>query len=330
MSFYFRFCLNAHPLSFAQFDSSKSTLNHSARDNCYQPCPTTSDNECTMPGHACYPFTGCAFEVPTNPPTTAETFPQEVSIRQCSTSWSLAMLSCDLPCDDGYGFAGRYGGDPCPAGLTCHAGTNCNRPMEEIAVEIVLSLLGEYPPEIDGMTGREIGMLEDVVMGVGLGAGAVAGGIAVNGAGVTDQNMYRRRGRRGLLRGAAQLDDADGTYADMEEYALNGSEGGWTVENLRVRRRLPSTSSALDVSMTITGGYRPPPYVDADVLVEDSINRAAPKMADELRERGNREGSELFKRVRGVEAVRRDRKTGRPTRSPAAPTGSPSEDPTSE
>ena len=167
-------------------------------------------------------------------------------------------------------------------------------------------------------------------MGVGLGAGAVAGGIAVNGAGVTDQNMYRRRGRRGLLRGAAQLDDADGTYADMEEYALNGSEGGWTVENLRVRRRLPSTSSALDVSMTITGGYRPPPYVDADVLVEDSINRAAPKMADELRERGNREGSELFKRVRGVEAVRRDRKTGRPTRSPAAPTGSPSEDPTSE
>ena len=296
-----------------------------ANNNCYQPCPTKLDSECTMPGHSCHAFTGCVYDVPTNPPTSGATLLRDVSERQCSTTWGLAMLNCNLPCDDGYGFVGRYGGDPCPAGMTCHGGTNCNKPMEEISVDIVMGLLGDYPPEIEGMDGKEIGILEDVVVS---GLSAMAGGVAVDGADVTGQELSRRRGRRGLLRGAGPdgLDATGGTYRDMEDFGLIGSERRWAVENLKLRRRLYTSSSALDVSMTITGGYRPPPYIDTEEIVEDSINRAAPRMTDELRERGQREGSELFKRVRGVEAVRRDRYTPRPTSSPVVPTVSPTED----
>ncbi|EJK74869.1 hypothetical protein THAOC_03429, partial [Thalassiosira oceanica] len=173
------------------------------------------------------------------------------------------------------------------------------------------------------------GILEDVVVS---GLGAMAGGVAVDGADVTGQKLSRRRARRGLLRGAGPdgRDAPGGNYRDTEDSALVGLEERWTVDNLTVRRRLPTSSSAIDVSMTVTGGYRPPPYVDPDAIVEDSINRAAPKMMDELNKRGQREGSELFKRVRGVEAVTRERYTSRPTNSPIVPTASPSEDPTQE
>ena len=91
------------------------------------------------------------------------------------------------------------------------------------------------------------------------------------------------------------------------------------------QRYLPSGSSALDVSMVVTGDYRPPPYLDFDVIAEDSINRQGEKVLSTLKERGSRAGSQFFDRVNGVEAVARAAVTKRPTKSPTAkPTPGPS------
>ena len=79
---------------------------------------------------------------------------------------------------------------------------------------------------------------------------------------------------------------------------------------------LPSGSSALDVSMVVTGEYRPPPYLDLDVIAEDSINRDGDRVVSTLKDRGSRAGSAFFERVSGVEAVARAAVTQRPTRAP--------------
>lgn len=84
------------------------------------------------------------------------------------------------------------------------------------------------------------------------------------------------------------------------------------------QRMLPSGSSALDVSMVVTGDYRPPPYLDLDVIAEDSINRDGAKVVSTLRERGERAGRTFFDRVSGIEAVAKESITARPTRSPSA------------
>jgi len=93
---------------------------------------------------------------------------------------------------------------------------------------------------------------------------------------------------------------------------------------------LPSGSSAIDVSMVVTGDYRPPPYLDLDVIAEDSINRQGAKVVSTLRERGERAGREFFSRVEGIEAVRKTELTKRPSKSPIrTPTASPMGEPTS-
>lgn len=84
------------------------------------------------------------------------------------------------------------------------------------------------------------------------------------------------------------------------------------------QRFLPSGSSALDVSMVVTGDYRPPPYLDLDVIAEDSINRGGDRVISTLKERGSRAGSAFFDRVSGVEAVAKDAVTQRPTKTPTA------------
>jgi len=91
------------------------------------------------------------------------------------------------------------------------------------------------------------------------------------------------------------------------------------------QRLLPSGSSALDVSVVITGDYRPPPYIDLNVIAEDSINRQGEKVISSLQERGSRAGRSFFERVEGIEATAKEALTERPTR---APTGKPSPGPT--
>jgi len=97
-----------------------------------------------------------------------------------------------------------------------------------------------------------------------------------------------------------------------------------TISNI-TQRKLPSGSSALDVSVVITGDYRPPPYIDLNVIAEDSINRQGEKVVSSLRERGSRSGRDFFDRVDSIEAVAKEKATARPTR---APTGKPSPGPT--
>lgn len=58
--------------------------------------------------------------------------------------------------------------------------------------------------------------------------------------------------------------------------------------------------------MVVTGDYRPPPYLDLDVITEDSINSQGSRLISTLKERGSRSGRAFFERVTGVEAVARE------------------------
>lgn len=88
---------------------------------------------------------------------------------------------------------------------------------------------------------------------------------------------------------------------------------GMAVSNV-TQRILPSGSSALDVSLVITGDYRPPPYLDLNVIAEDSINRDGDQVVSTLRERGSRAGRDFFDRVDGIKATAKDKVTERPTK----------------
>lgn len=68
--------------------------------------------------------------------------------------------------------------------------------------------------------------------------------------------------------------------------------------------------------MTITGEYRPPPYQDVGLIIEDSINRASQNLVTEFRTRGSRGGTRFFEDVNGMSAVRVEAATPRPTEKP--------------
>ena len=163
------------------------------------------------------------------------------------------------------------------------------------------------------MDGTDIGIFGDV-MWEQIAAVAEELGVSI-GVEVGDQMLV---GRRELMQ-------------RMKHRELMGGERymHWNITEMNVRR-LPSGSSAIDVSMVVTGDYRPPPYVDLDVIAEDSINRNGQKVVNTLRERGSRAGRDFFSRVEGIEAVRKDKKTERPTKSPqSSPTWTPIGPPTS-
>jgi len=87
--------------------------------------------------------------------------------------------------------------------------------------------------------------------------------------------------------------------------------------------------------VVVTGDCRPPPYLDLDSIVEESINRDdnGAAFVDVLRERGEQAGRDYFDRVVAIEAVRIADLAPRPTGSPiGAPIASPmpSSDPTRE
>jgi hypothetical protein len=84
------------------------------------------------------------------------------------------------------------------------------------------------------------------------------------------------------------------------------------------QRFLPTGSSALDVSMVVTGDYRPPPFLDLDVITEDSINSQGSRLISTLKERGSTSGRAFFERVTGVEAVAREDATQKTSLGDAA------------
>ena len=153
------------------------------------------------------------------------------------------------------------------------------------------------------------GTVHAFIGSVTAGLGVALGGVDVMGQDLVSRRELKRRIKHRELLG--------------HERYLN-----FDIQNI-THRKLPSGSSAIDVSMVITGDYRPPPYVDLDVIAEDSINRNGEKVVSTLRERGERAGRDFFDRVEAIEAVREEQKTDRPTRSPInSPTVSPEGPPT--
>lgn len=114
------------------------------------------------------------------------------------------------------------------------------------------------------------GTMNDII-----GAAAASKGITLGGVDVGEQTLVDRR---------TLYDRLGERYLSARIYNVT-------------QRFLPSGSSALDVSMVVTGDYRPPPYLDLDVITEDSINRDAGGVVQSLKDRGSRAGSQFFDRV---------------------------------
>jgi len=189
---------------------------------------------------------------------------------------------------------------------TCFAATNCDRPLEELVSDMMMTLVG---PE-NSMEDEDSSIFETTVFEY-IEEVAAELGIGLGGVGITGQNNVGRR-------------ELEHRYSSRE---LKGWHRSIVINNI-TQRMLPSGSSALDVSMVITGDYRPPPFLDLNVIAEDSINRQGAKVVGTLRERGERAGREFFSRVEGIEAVAASDLTARPTRTPTgkptpAPTGPP-------
>lgn len=223
----------------------------------------------------------------------------------CGTNWLDAMATCSENCPMGFECSNPD--------ETCFSATNCDRPIETLVSNLMATLAG---PD-SAMDESDIEIFSGTVFEE-IAAAAGDSGVALGDVNVGDQNvvgrreLQRRMDRRALL-----------GHDHYMHYNLN-------IQNI-TQRRLPSGSSAIDVSMVVTGDYRPPPYVDLNVIAEDSINRNGQKVVNTLRERGERAGrSDFFSRVEGIEAVRLEDKTERPTRAPVdSPTLSPEGDPTS-
>ena len=300
-----------------------------AANTCLHDCPSGSDTEChdthgLSLEYTCHYFTGCTNLVDTEESTTnndgdltnAEeegggpiTCPNgqiiydttSVINNKCGKTWIHAMLGCNEGCECGTCSNPEE---------RCFAATNCNRPLEELVSEMLTTLQGPEEPMEGEDTDIFGGTIFDFINTV-----AIEQGISLGGVDVGDQTLVGRRELQDRLHHRALLGHSH--YMNFE------------IKNV-TQRILPSGSSAIDVSMVVTGDYRPPPYLDLDVIAEDSINRQGAKVVSTLRERGERAGREYFSRVEGIEAVRKTDLTKRPTKAPVrAPTMSPFGEPTS-
>lgn len=301
-----------------------------ANSNCHKPCPTEADSECEDlgEGFTCHGFTVCepADVDPTASPTQFRVSTSESATNNfCGKTWVHAMLTCNRPCPT----TTECNLDPLTGeerpvcdyvtyipGLSncieeqdvtkCFAATNCDQPLEELVSNIMTTLIGPdgtmENEDSSLFEGTIFDYIEEVAAGLGIGLGDVL---------TTGQNAVSRR-------------ELEHRYSSRE---LKGWHRSIVVNNI-TQRMLPSGSSALDVSLVVTGDYRPPPFLDLDVIAEDSINRQGAKVVSTLRERGERAGRDFFSRVEGIEAVAASDLTARPTRTPTgkptpAPTGPP-------
>ena len=253
----------------------------------------------------------------------------------CGQSWANAMSSCSAPCPTG---------TECAPPSSCFAATNCHRPLEKLVAELVTTLVGPDGAMGDDDMGVFGGTMFDYIRET-----TEKEGISLGGVVPTDQRVVGARELRLRRRRAAEQrryhhhrreDEDDGVSGGggrhLRYELTNATRWSWR------RRRLPSGSSAIDVSVVVTGDYRPPPYLDLDVIAEDSINRNAERVIGTLRERGRGGaggGGGYFDKVSGIEVVRAADMTMRPSGSPigtptlspsVAPTADPSESPSSD
>jgi hypothetical protein len=210
------------------------------------------------------------------------------------------MTSCDIPCGSE--------DDSCPSGQNCQLATNCHIPLMTLRSDMLVTMEG--PDRV--MESQDTDVFGGA-MGEIIGEAAAENGIKLGGVDVGSQSLADRR---------TLYDRFGERYLSARVYNIT-------------QRFLPSGSSALDVSMVVTGDYRPPPYLDLDVITEESINRQGDKVISTLKDRGSRAGSAFFERVSGVEAVARAAVTQRPSRAPTSkptpgPTGPPTPSPSME
>jgi len=289
-----------------------------AATHCRKHCPSGNDGQCSnlnagsAPGaeeYSCYYFTGCTEEGgqgnegETEEDSTATTTSSAAINNYCGKSWIHAMLGCSQQCPNGYECL-----DPQEQ---CFAATSCDVPLVQLVSEMVSTLSGPDTLMDDGDTDIFSSVLWETINSV-----AEEMGLALGEVDLGEQTLV---GRRELTERARHRRLATGRSSYLN----------FNITDISARRKLPSGSSAVDVSMVITGDYRPPPYVDLDVIAEDSINRNGARVVSTLRERGERAGRDFFSRVESIEAVSVKELTKRPTRSPAAsPTWSPIGPPT--
>ncbi|KAL7546263.1 hypothetical protein ACHAWF_009617 [Thalassiosira exigua] len=300
-----------------------------AAESCGHPCAGGEDAECTdawgLDGdeYECYYYTGCSATLALEEggggggasdltgggaldlAGGSSSSTAAGSNNFCGPTWIHSMLECSENCPGGWEC-----GVP---GERCYAATGCDKPLEQLISDLLTTLSG--PDET--MDDEDGALFTETIMET-IGKVAEDLGVAVD----VEMEGQELIGRRELTR-------------RMDERRLLGHDHfgtdrflHWNITSIS-QRRLPSGSSAIDVSMVVTGDYRPPPYVDLDVVAEDSINRNGDKVVSTLRERGERAGREFFSRVEGIEAVVASKKTKRPSRSPIrSPTWSPIGPPT--
>ena len=322
----------------------------SAAQQCAESCATGEDDVCVAAlgaGHGCYGFTGCRAKL--EPAEGGGEGGDEFfdvggtdaaggtggTDSYCGQSWANAMSSCSAPCPTG---------TECAPPSSCFAATNCDRPLERLVAELVTTLVGPDGAMGDDDMGVFGGTMFDYIRET-----TEKEGISLGGVVPTDQRVVGARELRLRRRRAAEQrryhhhrreDEDDGVSGGggrhLRYELTNATRWSWR------RRRLPSGSSAIDVSVVVTGDYRPPPYLDLDVIAEDSINRNAERVIGTLRERGRGGeggGGGYFDKVSGIEVVRAADMTMRPSGSPigtptlspsVAPTADPSESPSSD
>jgi len=283
---------------------------------CTTNCTSGEDSECVLKlgeSFGCYGFTGChaklssvelgaAAEQGAGGDTDAEDTADDVDAdfaadaaasdggtnNFCGQSWVGAMVSCSTPCPQS---------TECILPDRCFAATNCDKPIEQLVSEMITTLSG--PDIIMELEDLDIfgGTVYDFIKELADVEGVSIGDVEPQEQTVVSRRILQDRAeRRRLVHGHDRF-----LHYDITNITL---------------RRLPVGSSALDVSMVVTGDYRPPPYLDLDVIAEESINRNGDKVVKSLQERGARQGRTYFDQVQGIETVRAADMTQRPTVAP--------------
>ena len=317
-----------------------------AASACTHHCPSGASTECIDmlgEGYECHKFTGCSERIENgeivednsngvvnavdNVIDAVEDVISEGGNNNnfCGISWIDAMFTCGIPCplgnecpqQDDQDSASSSSSSLNTSPIKCFAATNCDKPLARLVADMLITMIG---PEtiMDDTDGQILGStISDILRDV-----VEEEGVALDGVDLGEQTLAGRR-------------ELEGRYMHRElkgwhkEYGNNGVLQ-MKVTNVTVTQRMLQGSSALDVSMIITGDYRPPPYLDLNVIAEESINRQGEKLVSTLRERGNQAGRKFFEAVEGVEALAKEKSTSRPTGNPTpGPTKSPTIDPSS-
>jgi len=309
-----------------------------AAKTCLKHCPSGDDSDCSGAlgdGYKCFTFTGCREKIDAGEIEDPDDDNNNINNNSnndnddivfpilgggigggksnfCGTSWGAAMVSCGMPCPQNTDAECTNVGETCFA-----AATNCNRPLERLVADMLVTLLGPDSTMEDEDGDILGGTIYDILSEV-----VEEEGVALDGVDLGEQEIVGRRQLQRRYRNRGLL----GWHEDGMFASGNNNMKIAKVNNV-TQRTLLMGSSALDVSMTITGDYRPPPYLDLNVIAQESINREGPRVISALRTRGSREGRGFFERVDGIEALARSAVTARPTQGPErSPTYSPTSD----